>query len=440
MRCPRCGAWVEDDRTRCTRCGAPVASAAMRSKSRRRVDDGAQRESGFDSDPRGAHRERQSYGHASDSWDSRSDAQNRDAEVPFRPVYQPPEPKKPKIGLIVAIVAIIAVVLIVLFVWPGVVKGCSSDTGGQTTSAQGSGAGDTSAETSTSSGAFSTSKAEAAARDAAKDAGKQVFSGTVRVAKVSELAEEAGIDLSEDFPLSGDEEIVLLELAGSPSIEARSAADNGTLVTRPKGKSLRLDSSYSALNGQKVSIAVHAADMTYPDDATSGLYTATTENATVIAPLTASTAEKAVEAAGTIGESTRANIAGVEEAATQKKAEEEEARQQAEQEAQWQVEQEAQQQYVNNYYIIPDSGSRYLSRSELEGYSTYDLYLARNEIFARYGRLFANQDLQDYFWSQAWYNGYIAPENFDGSWMSDVDRQNATLMRQIEEERNSPYL
>ena len=440
MRCPRCGAWVEDDRTRCTRCGAPVASAAMRSKSRQRVEGDARRDSGYDSGSRGAHQERQSYGHASDSWDSRSDSQNRDGEVPFRPVYQPPEPKKPKIGLIVAIVAIIAVVLIVLFVWPGVVKGCSSDTGGQTTSAQGSGAGDTSAETSTSSGAFSASKAEAAARDAAKDAGKQVFSGTVRVAKVSELAEEAGVDLSGDFPLSSDEEIVVLELAGSPSIEARSAADNGTLVTRPKGKSLRLDNSYSSLNGQKVSIAVHAADMTYPDDATSGLYTVTTENATVIAPLTASTAQKAIEAAGTIGESTRANIASAEEAATQKKAEEEEARQQAEQEAQWQAEQQAQQQYANNYYIIPDSSSRYLSRSELEGYSTYDLYLARNEIYARYGRLFVNQDLQDYFWSQAWYNGYIAPDSFDASWMSDVDRQNATLMRQIEEERNSPYL
>ena len=159
-----------------------------------------------------------------------------------------------------------------------------------------------------------------------------------------------------------------------------------------------------------------------------------------VAPLTASTAQKAIEAAGTISESTRANIASAEEAATQKKAEEEEARQQAEQEAQWQAEQQAQQQYANNYYIIPDSSSRYLSRSELEGYSTYDLYLARNEIYARYGRLFVNQDLQDYFWSQAWYNGYIAPDSFDASWMSDVDRQNATLMRQIEEERNSPYL
>ena len=73
-------------------------------------------DSGYDSGSRGAHQERQSYGHASDSWDSRSDSQNREGEVPFRPVYQPPEPKKPKIGLIVAIVAIIAVVLIVLFV------------------------------------------------------------------------------------------------------------------------------------------------------------------------------------------------------------------------------------------------------------------------------------------------------------------------------------
>ena len=354
------------------------------------------------------------------------------------------EPKRPKTGLIILILAIIAIVLIVLFVFPGLLRGCSSDTGDQGTSGQGAAVVDEGSGTSGLSGTFNKSRAEAAARDAAVDAGKQVFTGTVRVATVDELAEEAKAYLGDDSGLSGDEEIVLLELEGSPSIEARSSSEGGQLVTRPKAKSLRLDSSYATLNGQEVTVAVHAADMRYPGDVTGDLYTVTAENVTVIAPLTEKTAQDAIGAAGTISEATRSNIADIEKSKTQQKAEkeeaEQEAQQQAEQEAQQQAEQEAQQQYVNNYYIIPDSGSRYLSRSELEGYSTYDLYLARNEIFARYGRLFNNQDLQNYFWSQAWYNGYIAPESFDGAWMSDVDRQNATLMRQIEEERNSPYL
>lgn len=39
-----------------------------------------------------------------------------------------------------------------------------------------------------------------------------------------------------------------------------------------------------------------------------------------------------------------------------------------------------------NGYVIPDSSSRYLSTSELQGYSDWQLYIARNEIYARHGR------------------------------------------------------
>lgn len=445
MRCSECGAWVENGRTSCPKCGALVAGASAGSQPRRRVDSDLRRDSGRHAGSDGSGQERQSYGRASDAWSNRDGSSDRRTEASFRPAYQMQEPKRPKTGLIILILAIIAIVLIVLFVFPGLLRGCSSDTGDQGTSGQGAAVVDEGSGTSGVSGTFNKSRAEAAARDAAVDAGKQVFTGTVRVATVDELAEEAKAYLGDDSGLSGDEEIVLLELEGSPSIEARSSSEGGQLVTRPKAKSLRLDSSYSTLNGQEVTVAVHAADMRYPGDVTGDLYTVTAENVTVIAPLTEKTAQDAIGAAGSISEATRNNIADIEKSKTQQKTEKEEAeqqaQQQAEQEAQQQAEQQAQQQqYVNNYYIIPDSGSRYLSRSELEGYSTYDLYLARNEIFARYGRLFNNQDLQNYFWSQAWYNGYIAPESFDGSWMSDVDRQNATLMRQIEEERNSPYL
>lgn len=96
----------------------------------------------------------------------------------------------------------------------------------------------------------------------------------------------------------------------------------------------------------------------------------------------------------------------------------------------------------SNDYVLPDSSSRYYSQSELEQLSLWELYLARNEIFARYGRGFKNQDLIDYFATRQWYNERYTPEEFDAmsSPLNDYERKNTEAMLAIEKERNSPYL
>lgn len=93
-------------------------------------------------------------------------------------------------------------------------------------------------------------------------------------------------------------------------------------------------------------------------------------------------------------------------------------------------------------YVLPFSGSRYYSRDELEGLSLWQLYLARNEIFARHGRGFKNQDLVEYFATRHWYTELYSPEEFDAmaSPLNDYEQKNAELMLEIEKERNSPYL
>lgn len=71
---------------------------------------------------------------------------------------------------------------------------------------------------------------------------------------------------------------------------------------------------------------------------------------------------------------------------------------------------------VYNYdgdYVFSDSSSRRLSRDELIGLDESTLTIAINELFARHGRKFANQDLANYFNSKSWYNGTIAPADFD---------------------------
>ena len=88
-------------------------------------------------------------------------------------------------------------------------------------------------------------------------------------------------------------------------------------------------------------------------------------------------------------------------------------------------------------YIIPDSDSRYLSRSELAGYSLQEINYAKNEIYARHGRQFASKELQDYFNSKSWYNGTISPSSFNESVFNDYERKNIQTLKEEEFSRDS---
>lgn len=66
-------------------------------------------------------------------------------------------------------------------------------------------------------------------------------------------------------------------------------------------------------------------------------------------------------------------------------------------------------------YYFADSDSRYLTDEELSKYSSKDLELAKNEIYARHGRKFVTESIAAYFNSKSWYKGTIDPETFDAS-------------------------
>lgn len=84
-------------------------------------------------------------------------------------------------------------------------------------------------------------------------------------------------------------------------------------------------------------------------------------------------------------------------------------------------------------YIIEESNSRYLSESDLYGLSDEELMLARNEIYARHGRLFNDSSIQAYFDSKAWYNGYIAPDEFDTSVFNKYENSNISFIKEHEQ-------
>lgn len=64
-------------------------------------------------------------------------------------------------------------------------------------------------------------------------------------------------------------------------------------------------------------------------------------------------------------------------------------------------------------YFFADSDSRYLTDEEISRYSSSDLELAKNEIYARRGRKFVTPRIAEYFEGKSWYKGTIEPETFD---------------------------
>ncbi|MDZ4910730.1 YARHG domain-containing protein, partial [Clostridium perfringens] len=80
--------------------------------------------------------------------------------------------------------------------------------------------------------------------------------------------------------------------------------------------------------------------------------------------------------------------------------------------------------YEVDGYIFSDSDVRYLTASDLSGLSSWELKLARNEIYARHGRLFKDSSLQNYFNSCTWYNGYISPDDFNDDSLNSVEKYN----------------
>lgn len=89
---------------------------------------------------------------------------------------------------------------------------------------------------------------------------------------------------------------------------------------------------------------------------------------------------------------------------------------------------------INNEFILPDSSVRILDKSELVGFSAEQCRLARNEIYAKHGRMFDDAGLQNYFNSRSWYHGTIPAKQFNDNMLSDIEIQNRNLIIAFEKE------
>lgn len=83
-------------------------------------------------------------------------------------------------------------------------------------------------------------------------------------------------------------------------------------------------------------------------------------------------------------------------------------------------------------WIFPDSSQRLLTAADVEGLSSWELKVARNEIYARHGRRFNSADLQNHFNSCSWYEGTVAPENFSDSMLNPTELANVQFLKAAE--------
>lgn len=80
-------------------------------------------------------------------------------------------------------------------------------------------------------------------------------------------------------------------------------------------------------------------------------------------------------------------------------------------------------------YIIPDSLDRVLTYDDISHLNAKGLSFARNEMMARMGRSFKNQELANYFNSMSWYQVTISADAFDSQPLPSIVEANAALMK-----------
>lgn len=75
-------------------------------------------------------------------------------------------------------------------------------------------------------------------------------------------------------------------------------------------------------------------------------------------------------------------------------------------------------------YLLPDSDSRYLTDEDLARLTHEQLCFARNEIYARHGRIFVVPEVAAYFAGKNWYHGTIQPANFNTEVLNEYEKAN----------------
>lgn len=90
-------------------------------------------------------------------------------------------------------------------------------------------------------------------------------------------------------------------------------------------------------------------------------------------------------------------------------------------------------------YVIPTSSTILLTKEALVDFNDNDLWLARNEIYARHGRKFNNYYLQNYFQACSWYEEADVT-SFDEASLSKTEKSNIALIKELEDQYKQEHI
>ena len=79
-------------------------------------------------------------------------------------------------------------------------------------------------------------------------------------------------------------------------------------------------------------------------------------------------------------------------------------------------------------YMIPGSDIRYVTMEDVAGFSKEEVRIAINELYARHGRMFRSEELQEYFDAKSWDEPIYTPDDWQEEWLTDVECYNRDFL------------
>lgn len=79
-----------------------------------------------------------------------------------------------------------------------------------------------------------------------------------------------------------------------------------------------------------------------------------------------------------------------------------------------------------------ETDKKYYTKEEFESEPMLVIHLAKNEIYARHGYIFANKDLHNYFMGCIWYSPTCDSEDFDDSVLNEYERANLEILAHLD--------
>lgn len=78
------------------------------------------------------------------------------------------------------------------------------------------------------------------------------------------------------------------------------------------------------------------------------------------------------------------------------------------------------------------TNKQYYTKESFENEPKLVIHLAKNEIYARHGYIFKNEDLYNYFMGCVWYNPTCKAEDFDDSVLNEYEKANLEILASMD--------